>query len=94
MIDTEYVRRARCVEEEIKRTCADHRYTPHALAGIRFRNTYRGGEVTNHIYGIAIDIDPGLNTCCGCVKPWNEAPAPTRFGRVAAVRMTSCPPMQ
>jgi hypothetical protein len=64
-----------CVEEEIKRSCADHPYKARALAGIRFRNTYRGGEVTNHIYGIAIDIDPALNTCCGCVKPWNDAPA-------------------
>ncbi len=64
-----------CVEEEIHRSCADHPYTPHALAGIRFRNTYRGGEVTNHAYGIAIDIDPSLNTCCGCVPPWNDAPA-------------------
>jgi hypothetical protein len=63
-----------CVEEEIKRSCADHPYTAHALAGVRFRNTYRGGEVTNHIYGIAIDIDPSINTCCGCVPPWNDAP--------------------
>ena len=44
-------------------------------AGIRYKNTYRGGEVTNHIYGIAIDIDPAINTCCGCVPPWNDAPA-------------------
>lgn len=65
----------KCVEEEIKRTCSDHPYTPSALAGIRFRNTYRGGEVTNHAYGIAIDVDPSLNTCCGCVPPWNDAPA-------------------
>ena len=64
-----------CVEEEIKRSCADHPYTAHALAGIRYRNTYRGGEVTNHAYGIAIDVDPALNTCCGCVPPWNDAPA-------------------
>jgi hypothetical protein len=64
-----------CVEEEIKRSCADHPYKAQALAGIRYRNTYRGGEVTNHIYGIAIDIDPSINTCCGCVKPWNDAPA-------------------
>ena len=63
-----------CVQEEIKRSCADHPYTAHALAGIRFKNTYRGGEVTNHIYGIAIDIDPSINTCCGCVPPWNDAP--------------------
>jgi hypothetical protein len=76
-----------CVEEEIKRSCADHPYTPHALAGIRFRNTYRGGEVTNHIYGIAIDIDPSINTCCGCVKPWNDAPACKRPAKTEYDRM-------
>jgi len=77
-----------CVEEEIARSCADHPYRPHALAGIRYKNTYRGGEVTNHAYGIAIDIDPGQNSCCGCVKPWNEAPvckrpAKTEYDRMA-----------
>jgi hypothetical protein len=70
-----------CVEKEIERACADHPYTPHALAGIRFRNTYRGGEVTNHAYGIAIDVDPDINTCCGCVKPWSDAPACKRTGK-------------
>ena len=62
----------KCVEEAIKVSCTAQPYTPRALAGIRYNNTYRGGEVTNHIYGIAIDIDPSLNTCCGCVKPWSE----------------------
>jgi hypothetical protein len=70
-----------CVEKEIERACVDHPYTPHALAGIRYRNTYRGGEVTNHAYGIAIDIDPSMNTCCGCVPPWNDAPACKRPGK-------------
>lgn len=70
-----------CVEKEIASSCADHPYTPHALAGVRFRNTYRGGEVTNHAYGIAIDIDPAINTCCGCVPPWNDAPACKRPGK-------------
>ncbi len=77
----------RCVEEEIKRACADHPYTPQALAGIRFRNTYRGGEVTNHIYGIAIDVDPARNTCCGCVPPWNDAPACKRPAKTEYERM-------
>jgi hypothetical protein len=77
-----------CVEEEIKQSCSASTYKPHALAGIRFRNTYRGGEVTNHIYGIAIDIDPMENPCCGCVKPWSEAaickrPAKTEYDRMA-----------
>jgi hypothetical protein len=77
-----------CVEAEIKQACAADHYTPHALAGIRFRNTYRGAEVTNHIYGIAIDIDPLENPCCGCVKPWSEAaicnrPSKTEYDRMA-----------
>jgi hypothetical protein len=76
-----------CVEEEIKRSCTDHPYTAHALAGIRFKNTYRGGEVTNHMFGIAIDVDPNLNTCCGCVKPWNDAPRCHRPARTEYDRM-------
>jgi hypothetical protein len=76
-----------CVEEEIKRSCADHPYTAHALAGIRFKNTYRGGEVTNHAFGIAIDVDPSLNTCCGCVKPWNDAPRCRRPAKTEYDRM-------
>jgi hypothetical protein len=76
-----------CVEEEIKRSCADHPYTAHALAGIRFRNTYRGGEITNHIYGIAIDIDPSINTCCGCVKPWSDSPMCTKPAKSEYDRM-------
>jgi hypothetical protein len=77
-----------CVEHEIRRACAAHPYTARALAGIRTRNTYRGGEVTNHAYGIAIDIDPGQNSCCGCVKPWNEAPACKRPAKTEYDRMT------
>ncbi len=76
-----------CVEIEIKRSCVAHRYVPRALAGIRSKNTYRGGEVTNHIYGIAIDVDPALNTCCGCVKPWSEAPACQRTSKTEYDRM-------
>lgn len=77
----------KCVEEDIKLTCGDHPYTAHALAGIRFRNTYRGGEVTNHIYGIAIDVDPSINTCCGCVPPWNDAPRCKRPAKTEYDRM-------
>jgi hypothetical protein len=76
-----------CVEQEIVRSCADHPYTAHALAGIRFRNTYRGGEVTNHAYGIAIDVDPSINTCCGCVPPWNDAPACKKHAKSEYDRM-------
>jgi hypothetical protein len=67
-----------CVEAAIKLECTDKPYKPRALAGIRYKNTYRGFEVTNHIYGIAIDLDPGGNPCCGCVKPWSEAPVCTK----------------
>jgi hypothetical protein len=77
----------KCVEQEIARACVDHPYTAHALAGIRFRNTYRGGEVTNHAYGIAIDVDPSINTCCGCVAPWNDAPACKRHAKTEYDRM-------
>ena len=76
-----------CVEAEIRASCAEHPYTPHALAGIRYKNTYRGGEVTNHAYGIAIDVDPAINTCCGCVPPWNDAPACHRVARTEYDRM-------
>ena len=77
----------KCAEEEIKRSCTDHPYTARALAGLRARNTYRGGEVTNHIYGIAIDVDPDRNTCCGCVKPWNQAPRCQRPAKTEYERM-------
>jgi hypothetical protein len=60
---------ARCAEQEIARSCQDT-YQPGRLSGIRDRNTYHNGEVSNHVYGIAIDLDPNQNTCCNCVKEW------------------------
>lgn len=77
----------RCVEAELKRACKDKPYKPSALAGIRFKNTYRGGEVTNHAYAVAIDIDPSTNTCCGCVAPWNSHPACKRASKNEYDRM-------
>jgi hypothetical protein len=77
----------RCVEDEIRASCAGHPYTARALAGVRLKNTYRGGEITNHIYGIAIDVDPDLNTCCGCVKPWSSSPRCSRPARTEYDRM-------
>ena len=67
----------RCVEHAIRRTCtgAKERYIPRALGGFRTANTYRGGEISNHLFGIAIDIDPDRNPCCGCVAPWPNHPA-------------------
>lgn len=62
----------KCVEASLNASGAGGEYKPHAMGGIRFANTYRGVEVSNHVYGIAIDIEPDKNTCCGCVKPWNE----------------------
>ena len=63
----------KCVEEALVRECATSPYQPRALAGIRDHNTYLDGDVTNHAYGIAIDIDPLRNPCCGCIKPWSES---------------------
>lgn len=64
---------ARCAEQEIARSCQDD-YAPSRLSGIRDRNTYHNGEVSNHVYGIAIDLDPRENTCCNCVKEWRLHP--------------------
>src|SRR6202011_1712922 len=76
-----------CVEAQIKAECTATPYTAKALAGIRYKNTFQGGEITNHIYGIAIDIDPGLNSCCGCVKPWSEDPRCSRPAKTEYDRM-------
>lgn len=67
------VQAARCAEMEIARTCEDD-YQPRRLSGIRDRNTYHNGEVSNHVYGIAVDLDPRENTCCNCVKEWRMHP--------------------
>jgi hypothetical protein len=60
-----------CVERRIHKICTGaSRYTPRAIGGFRSSNTYRGVEISNHLFGIAIDIDPDRNPCCGCVDPW------------------------
>lgn len=66
-----------CVEKRIRKTCngKGRRYVPKAVGGFRQGNTYRGGEVSNHLFGIAVDIDPERNPCCGCVDPWPNHPA-------------------
>lgn len=76
-----------CVEQELLRACASQRYRPRALAGIRFENTYHTGEITNHAFGIALDVDPHRNTCCGCVAPWNQHPLCQRPARTIWDRM-------
>jgi len=64
-----------CVEKRIKKNCTGRsRYTPQAVGGLRTANTYRGPEVSNHLFGIALDIDPEKNPCCGCVDPWPNSP--------------------
>jgi hypothetical protein len=63
------------VEKRITKTCTgSQRYTPRAIGGFRTQNTYRGVEISNHLLGIAIDIDPDKNPCCGCVDPWPSNP--------------------
>jgi hypothetical protein len=63
-----------CVERRLKKDCTkpDERYRARAVGGFRTENSYRGAEVSNHLFGIAIDIDPDRNPCCGCVAPWPE----------------------
>ena len=72
-----------CVEKHIQRTCTGRRsrYTPKAIGGFRSSNTYRGVEVSNHLFGIAVDIDPDRNPCCGCVDPWPSNPLCKKPGR-------------
>lgn len=77
----------KCVEAALKSNGAGNEYKPHAMGGIRFRNTYKGVEVSNHVYGIAIDIEPDKNTCCGCVAPWNEHPLCKQKGKSVWERM-------
>lgn len=65
----------RCVERRIRATCTDD-YKPKALSGWRPYNTFKAAtiqglqEYSNHVFGIAIDVDPDLNPCCGCVGKW------------------------
>jgi len=73
----------RCVEAALNATPAKDEYHPHSAGGIRFANTYRGSEISNHVYGIALDIEPERNTCCGCVPPWTDHPLCQR--RVASI---------
>ncbi len=63
-----------CVEHRLKKDCSKpgDRYQARAVGGFRTENSYRGAEVSNHLFGIAIDIDPNRNPCCGCVAPWPE----------------------
>jgi len=82
-----------CVEKRISKLCTkkNETYTPKGIGGLRVGNTYRGGEISNHLFGIAMDIDTGRNPCCGCVDPWPDhplckKPAKSVFERTALTR--------
>jgi hypothetical protein len=62
-----------CVETSIRARCADHPYQPYVLSGLRKHNTYVSGEISNHLYGIALDVDPKRNPCCGCIGDWSAS---------------------
>lgn len=81
-----------CVEAAIKRECVATPYQPRALSGLRNYNSYHGYEVSNHVYGIAIDIDPNLNPCCGCVGHWAQDPicAKPDTGPYSRMAMPEC----
>ena len=63
-----------CVEQALRQQCAEFPYQPHGLSGVRESNTYFDGDVSNHVYGIALDIDPLANPCCNCIEPWRSSP--------------------
>jgi hypothetical protein len=67
-----------CVEAALSRECREHPYQPKAVGGLRLDNTFKDYEVSNHVYGIAIDIDPDHNPCCHCVGKWSQHPACTK----------------
>jgi D-alanyl-D-alanine carboxypeptidase len=76
----------RCVEREIRATCPGP-YHPEYLSGFRSQNSFQGGEVSNHLYGIALDVDPEHNVCCRCQGPAATHPACNRPGATMADRM-------
>ncbi|MBK7581986.1 MAG: M15 family metallopeptidase [Myxococcales bacterium] len=61
-----------CVEAALLRECAAFPYQPKQVGGLRAENTFKDYEVSNHVYGIALDIDPHKNPCCHCVGFWAE----------------------
>ena len=72
VLNRKIVPAVRCVEAALKTECAARPYQPQRLSGIRFSNTYQDYEVSNHVYGIAIDVDPDRNPCCHCVGKWSK----------------------
>ncbi len=76
----------RCAEREIRATCSAA-YSPKYLSGFRSGNTFYGGEVSNHLFGIALDVDPERNVCCNCVGPAAAHPVCARPHSTLAERM-------
>lgn len=69
----------RCVTRYIRSHCKE-RYSAQALSGWRPENTFkkqkdpRRQEYSNHLFGLALDIDPERNPCCQCQKDWPNNP--------------------
>lgn len=67
-----------CVEKHIRAHCED--YAIRELSGWRAKNSFkpqtdiRRQEYSNHIFGLALDINPKENPCCGCTKRWANNP--------------------
>jgi hypothetical protein len=76
----------RCAERQIQATCTIP-YRPQYLSGFRSSNTFYDGEVSNHRYGIALDIDPEHNLCCKCLGPSATHPVCARREATIADRM-------
>jgi hypothetical protein len=76
----------RCAEQQIRATCPGG-YRPQYLSGFRSGNTLYGGEVSNHLFGIALDVDPEHNVCCKCVGAAAMHPVCARPSATLADRM-------
>jgi hypothetical protein len=76
-----------CVEAALSRECREHPYQPKSVGGLRLDNTFKDYEVSNHVYGIALDIDPDLNPCCNCVGKWSRDEACTKTVKSPFERM-------
>ncbi|PIO06974.1 hypothetical protein COT47_02005, partial [Candidatus Woesearchaeota archaeon CG08_land_8_20_14_0_20_43_7] len=55
-----------CISKEIDNTCsaADKNYQLTSVSDTRETNTYSGGGISKHLYGIAIDLNPATNPFC------------------------------
>jgi len=76
MVNRRIVPALQCVQQRIEQRCTKSKdaYYPRHIGGMRASNTIRGGEISNHLFGIAIDIDPDRNPCCHCVGDWQRDP--------------------